>query len=77
MFISNGISYLPVICPTNEEINAYPKLLLTPSGEWNPSDIEDDDQWEDSDDGKISSANVSATRYTQSNDILEPIISDS
>ena len=75
MFISNGISYLPVVCPTNEEINTYPKMLLTPYGEWKPSDIDDDDQWEDSDDDEISSANVSANRYTQSNDVLEPIIS--
>ena len=53
-----------------------PKVLFTPAGEWKPSDIDDDDQWEDYDDDEISSANVSTTRYTQSNDFLEPIISD-
>ena len=77
MFISNGISYLPVICPNNEDIDTYPKVIFTPAGEWKPSDQDDDDQWEDYDDDAISSANVSATRYTQSNDFLEPIISDS
>ena len=76
MLISNGVSYLPVIFPTNEEIDTYPKVLLTPAWYWKPSDIYDDDQWEDSDDDAISSANVFATRYTQSNDVLEPIISD-
>ena len=77
MFISNWISYLPVICPNNEDIEIYPKMLLPPSGEWKPSDIDDYDQWEYFDDDSISSANVSAIIYTQSNDVLEPIISDS
>ena len=76
MFISNRISYLPVICPTNEEIDTHPKVLLTPAIEWKPLDLDDYDLWEDSDDDAISSANVSATRYTQSNEVLEPIISD-
>ena len=76
MFISNGVSYLPLILPTNEEIDTYPKVLLTPNREWKPLDIDDDDQWEDYYDDEISSDNVSTTRYTQSNDFLEPIISD-
>ena len=50
-------------------------MLLTPAGEWKPSDLYDEGQWEDSDDGMSSGANVSATSYTKSNDVLETILS--
>ena len=50
-------------------------MLLTPDGEWKPSYPYDDSQWEDSDYDVGSGANVSDTRYTQSNDILESILS--
>ena len=44
MFISNGISYLPVICPNNEDIDTYPKVILNSAGEWKPSDLDDDEK---------------------------------
>ena len=51
-------------------------MLLDPSGEWKPSYIDDDNQWEYFDDDGRSSANVYDTSYTQYNDILGPILSD-
>ena len=54
---------------------SYPKVILTPSGDWEPSDMDDDVQWGDSDYDVSSGANVSDTSYTQSNDILNPILS--
>ena len=36
IFISDGMAYLPVRCPTNEYMDSYTKLPLTPAGEWNP-----------------------------------------
>ena len=57
-------------------MDSYPKVLLEPSGEWKPSYIDDDNQWEYFDDDGRSSANVYATRYTQYNDVLGPILSD-
>ena len=40
MFISDGLSYLPVICPTDEDMDEYLNVLLTPEGECNPSDLD-------------------------------------
>ena len=50
-------------------------MLLKPAGEWNPLDLDDDGQWGDSDDNMSSGANVYATSYNQSNDVLETILS--
>ena len=41
MFIIDGLAYLPIICPTNEDIESYSKVPLTPAGEWNQSDIDE------------------------------------
>ena len=64
MFISDGLTYLHVILPTDEDMESYPKDPLTPAGEWKPSDLDDDGQWYDSDDYASFGANVSATNYT-------------
>ena len=64
MFISDGLAYLPVICPTNEDIESYPKVILFPSVDWKLSDIDDDGQWEDSDDYVGFNTNVYATNFT-------------
>ena len=37
MFISDVLAYLLVRCPTDEEIESFNKVLLTPTGEWKPS----------------------------------------
>ena len=39
MFISDGQACLPVRCPTDEEMETYPKVPLTPYGEWKASYI--------------------------------------
>ena len=75
IFISDRLSYLPVICPTDEEMESYPNVPLTLSGWWKTSDLDDDGQWDDSDDGARFGANISATSYTQSEDVLESILS--
>ena len=75
MFITYGLAYLPGRCPNDEEMDLYSKPIFTPAIQWNPSDLDDDDQWEDYDDDVSSGANVSATSYNQSNDLLEPILS--
>ena len=36
MFISDGLSYLPVRFPTDEDMDSYPKVTLNPDGEWKP-----------------------------------------
>ena len=55
-------------------MESYPKVLLTTSGDWKPSDIDDDGQWEYYDDNVSSGSNISDTSYTQSNEALEPIL---
>ena len=75
MFIGDGIAYIRVSFPTDEEVESLPKALLTPPGEWKPSYIEDDGQWEDSDDGVSIFYRVSATISSQDIHILEPILS--
>ena len=42
IFIRNGLSYLPVSCTTDEEIESLTKVLLTPSGEYKPSYLGND-----------------------------------
>ena len=74
-FISDLLSYLPVRFPTNKQIQSCTKVLLTPSGQWKPSDLENDGQWEDSDDDVSFRANIYAIKFTQSNDVLEFILS--
>ena len=76
MFISDGLAYLPVIYPTNERMDWYPKSTLNSDGEWKPLDIYDDSQWDDSDDDASFGANVSATSYTRSDYVIEYILSD-
>ena len=75
MLISDGLAYLPIRWPTDEYMESYTKVILNPAGEWKSSYLDDDSQWEYSDDDMSSGANVSVTRYTQSNDVLEPILS--
>ena len=75
MLSSDGLAYPPVRCLTDKDMDSYPKVILNPDGEWNPSDLDDDDQWEYDDDDVRSDDNVSATSYTQSKDTLEPILS--
>ena len=57
------------------KMDSYPKVPLTPYVEWNPSDIYDDGQWDDSDGDAIFCAKISTTSYTQSDDILKLILS--
>ena len=64
MFISDGLAYLPSRCSADKEMELYPKVPLTPSREWNPSDIDDDVQWDDSNGNASFGANVYATSYT-------------
>ena len=75
MFISGGLAYLPVRRPINEYMESYPNVPLTPAEQWKPLYLDDDSQWDDSDDDKSFGANVSATSYTQSDDFLESILS--
>ena len=75
MFISDGLAYLLVRCPTNDDMESYTKVTPTPSGEWKPSNLDYDDQWDDSDDNARFGANVPATSYTQSYDVLKSILS--
>ena len=75
MFISYDMSYLPVRCPTNEDMESYTKVPLTPGVEWKPSNIDLDGQWDDSDNGASFGANVSATSYNQSDNTPDFILS--
>ena len=50
-------------------------MIITPAGVWKPSNLDNDGQWEDADNNRGSCANVSYTSYTQSNDVLNPILS--
>ena len=76
MSISYGLAYLPVRCPTNEDMESCTKVLLIPSVQLKPLDLDSDGQWEDSDEDMSFGANVSATNFTQFNDVLEYILSD-
>ena len=50
-------------------------MTLNTSGEWKPSDLYDDGQWSDSDEDARFDAKVYATSYTQSDDVLDSILS--
>ena len=41
MFIIDRLDYLPVRWPNDEEMESYPKVPLTPDGEWKPLYIDD------------------------------------
>ena len=36
MFICDGLAYLLLRCPADEDMELFPKVLLTPPGEWKP-----------------------------------------
>ena len=36
MFISDGMAYLSVRFPTNDDMDSYTKVTITPDGEWKP-----------------------------------------
>ena len=74
MFIRDGLAYLTVRCLNYEEMESFPKVLLTPSQKCKPLYLDNDGQWEDSDNKVIISSNVSDTSFTQSNDFLESIM---
>ena len=76
MFISDGLAYLPFRCPTDKEMESYPKVLLTLAVEWKPSNIDDDGQWDESYNDASLGANVSAASYTRSDDVLKSILSE-
>ena len=75
MFISDGLSYLPFILPTDKVLESYPKVPLTPAGEWKPLDLDDYSQWDDSDYNASVDAKFSSTSYTQTDDVLKFILS--
>ena len=50
-------------------------MPLTPDVDCKPSDIDDDGQWDDSDENASFGANVSATSYTQLDNVLGSILS--
>ena len=75
MFISDGLAYLPAIFPTDEEMDSYTKANLTPDVEWMPHDIYDYVQWDESDNDASFGANISATIYNRSYDVLKSILS--
>ena len=64
MFISDGLSSLPIRCPTDEYMESYTKVTLTQAGEWNTLDIGENGQWYDYNDDASFGANVFATSYT-------------
>ena len=64
MFINDRLDYIPVRFPNDEEMESYPKVPLTPSGKWNPSDLDDDCQWDDSDYNSSFGVKVYSTSYT-------------
>ena len=76
MFISDRLIYLPFIWPTDEDMEPYPKIPLNPAGEWNPSHLDDDGQWDDSDENASFGAKVSSAGYTQSEYVLGYILSE-
>ena len=61
MFISDGLTYLHVILPTDEDMESYPKEPLTPAGEWKLSYMDGDGQCNYSDNDSSFGYNVSAT----------------
>ena len=50
-------------------------MNLTPAGEWNTSYLDDEVQWDDSDDDASFGSNVFVTNYTLSDNVLESILS--
>ena len=56
-------------------MESFPKVLLAPAGEFNPSHLDDDGQWEGYDNKLIIGSNISATSSYQSPDVLESILS--
>ena len=64
MFINDRLDYIPVRFPNDEEMESYPKVPLNPSGKWNPSDLDDDCQWDDSDYNSSFGVKVYSTSYT-------------
>ena len=77
MFFSDGLDYLPVWCPTDEDMESFPKVFITPPGEWKPLYIDHDGQWKDYDDEVSIGYNVSDNSLDQAIDVLEPIMSAS
>ena len=76
MFISDGLAYLPVRFPTDEDIYLYPKVPLTPAVGQNPQDLDDNGQWDESDNDASFGTNVSATIYTRSDYFRGSILSE-
>ena len=56
-------------------MDSYPKVPFTPFGKCNPLYIYDDGQWDESDGDAIFGANIYATSYTQSVDVLDSTLS--
>ena len=75
MFISGSMYYLSIKCPTNEEMDSYHKVTLNPFEELKLSDLDDNGQWDDSNNDAIFGANISATSSTWSDDVLESLLS--
>lgn len=77
MIYSDVLAYLSVRCPTDEEMESFPKVLFTHTGEWYPIYPKDDGQWEDSDDKVSIGSNVYVTSSSSVHviDVLEPIMS--
>ena len=75
VFISDRLAYLPVRFPTDEDMESYPKVPLTPEGEWKSWDLYDDGQWDDSQENASFGVNVSGASYTQSGDVFDSILS--
>ena len=64
MFISGSMYYLFIKCPTNEEMDSYHKVTLNPFEELKLSDLDDNGQWDDSNNDAIFGAKISATSST-------------
>ena len=77
MFISDELDYLPVWFPTDEDMESFIKVFITPPGEWKPLYLDHDGQWEDYDDEVSICSNVSDNSSDQAIDVLEPIMSAS
>ena len=75
IFISDRLAYLPVRFPTYEEMDSCPKVPLTLYGEWKPLYLDNEGQWNDSNNNAIFGSNVSATSYTWSDNYLKSILS--
>ena len=55
-------------------MESYPKVHLNLDWEWKPSDLDDNGQWDNSEEDASFGANVSTTSYTRSDDFLESIL---